>query len=252
MDNIMATLQEYYGYMYSIYGNSLMGVFLYGSQNYGIQTSNSDIDAKAIIIPSLINIAALKKPISKEYHYNDAHIEVKDIRLMIEMFYKQNMNFLEILFTDYYLINPEYKTDWETILSYRDKLAYFDERQTFISASHQALHTIRQDRLTGKQIANAWRMSDFLEKYQRRFDYKECMEVSSWKKREILDYKKTDIIFSKNEEIVQSLDDSFDWFIYYANKNKDLLNSRMDLSIKDEMNLIKKNLILKYETLLNK
>jgi len=92
---------------------SILGVFLYGSQNYNFSWEGSDIDAKAIYIPTMKEIALLKQPISKEYHMsNGAHVEVKDIRLMWQMWKKQNMNFVEVLFTDYYLIHKWYTDKW--------------------------------------------------------------------------------------------------------------------------------------------
>ena len=39
---------------YGIPEERIIGVFLYGSQNYGFATEESDIDSKAIIIPSVL------------------------------------------------------------------------------------------------------------------------------------------------------------------------------------------------------
>lgn len=33
-------------------GYVVFGVFVYGSQNYGLETENSDIDVKALIVPN--------------------------------------------------------------------------------------------------------------------------------------------------------------------------------------------------------
>ena len=39
---------------------------------------------------------------------NNEHIDVKDIRLMFDNFKKQNINFLEILFTKFGIVNEKY------------------------------------------------------------------------------------------------------------------------------------------------
>lgn len=109
-----------YEYAKGIYGEQILGVFLYGSQNYGIATEESDVDVKAIYIPTLREVAANNPLISEELKISDEHIEVKDIRLMSQMWKKGSINFLEILFTDYFVINPLYCEDWEKVLRIRN------------------------------------------------------------------------------------------------------------------------------------
>ena len=83
MENKWLTrVKEHYNYVCEKYGkDNVLGVFLYGSQNYGLATEESDVDTKAILIPILWDIAANKQPVSKELHMeNGEHIEVKDIQ----------------------------------------------------------------------------------------------------------------------------------------------------------------------------
>ena len=77
-------------------------IALYGSQNYNLQTENSDLDFKAIIIPTLEDLVNQNKPTSKVYMYDWGQIEVKDIRNYIESAVKVNVNFIELLNTEYY------------------------------------------------------------------------------------------------------------------------------------------------------
>ena len=86
---------------------------LQGSQNYGLDVYDkdykSDVDTKAIILPSFEDIVYNRQPVSKTIVLdNNEHIDVKDIRVMFENFKKQNVNFLEILFTEFYILNEEY------------------------------------------------------------------------------------------------------------------------------------------------
>ena len=88
----------------------IVGVWLQGSQNYGLDLPTSDVDTKLIVVPTFKDIALNRKPVSTTHvRANDEHIDFKDIRLYIETFKKQNLNFLEILFTDYFIINPFYE-----------------------------------------------------------------------------------------------------------------------------------------------
>lgn len=89
-------------------------VALYGSQNYGIDTHSSDFDWKAIVVPSLDELISQSKPTSKVYEYQGGQIEVKDIRNYIESAVKVNVNFIELLNTEYY-----YSTDMRNALALR-------------------------------------------------------------------------------------------------------------------------------------
>ena len=89
--------------------NNVVYVALQGSQNYGLAYENSDVDTKAIVMPSFNDIVLNSK--AKSYTHvrnNNEHIDFKDIRLMFECWKKQNINFVEILFSDYFAVNPEY------------------------------------------------------------------------------------------------------------------------------------------------
>ena len=74
----------------------ILGIFLYGSQNYGFATENSDIDSRVIIIPSFEDFCLKKEWVSKTINMeNGEKVDIKDIRLFRENLLKQNINFME-------------------------------------------------------------------------------------------------------------------------------------------------------------
>ena len=86
-----------------------VGIFLQGSQNYKLDYEGSDVDSKLIVLPSFEDFVLNRKPYSYTHIMeNDEHVDVKDIRLMFDCFRKQNINFVEILFTKYRILNPKY------------------------------------------------------------------------------------------------------------------------------------------------
>lgn len=54
---------------------------------------------------------------------DNSHIDLKDIRLMFETFEKQNINFIEILFTEYKIINPKYQEIANELFDIADDIA---------------------------------------------------------------------------------------------------------------------------------
>lgn len=193
--------------------DQLLGVFLYGSQNYGISTENSDVDTKAILIPSIEDLC-LKKPVSREIKFdNEEHCEIKDIREMIKMFKKQNINFIEILYTDYCLINPKYNRIWrEYFINKREYISHISKRQTVMSICGQAIHTLNQNKTDGKKYANGLRLYHFLISYLSDSSYKYCINIELQEKglsEKLIAYKQNKICV--DEEDTNKLIKKFLW-----------------------------------------
>ena len=96
-DFINTRLKEHYESIKDKYDVAYLGV--QGSQNYELDIYDddykSDIDTKAIVLPSFEDIVYNKQPVSKTLVLdNNEHIDVKDIRVMFENFKKQNINFI--------------------------------------------------------------------------------------------------------------------------------------------------------------
>lgn len=88
-------------------GHKVFYVAVYGSQNYNLDTENSDVDYKAIIIPRLDEIIENSKPFSSVYEFKWGQIDTKDIRSYIDSAVKCNINFIEILNTPYFIGSEE-------------------------------------------------------------------------------------------------------------------------------------------------
>lgn len=88
---------------------SVFGVFLYGSQNYGLDTAGSDIDSYAIVFPTAEMIAYDKKQDSKEVELEGGKLVYMDIRNFFNLLLKGNPNALEIMESEYFLLNADYE-----------------------------------------------------------------------------------------------------------------------------------------------
>ena len=85
-----------------------------GSYNYNLdiftEDYKSDVDTIAVVLPSFKDFVDNKNYISETLVLdNNEHIDVKDIRLITELFKKQNIKYLEILHTEFRILNPKYK-----------------------------------------------------------------------------------------------------------------------------------------------
>ena len=160
MTDVMARVAKHYETAIRHYGEgAVLGVFLYGSWNYNTNTPDSDVDTKCILVPNLYSLA-IKPYEVKHLHIDDEVCECMTIMHMVANWKKQNINFVEIMFTDYCVINPLYRELWEELfpLADREKVAHYDLRQAIHSMVHQAIHTLKQDPNDPKKIMNGARI----------------------------------------------------------------------------------------------
>lgn len=190
---IMERLQEHYNEACSLIPEDrIVGVFLQGSQNYGLDIPGSDVDSKCIILPTLEDICFNKKAISTTHvRENDEHIDLKDIRLMFQTFRKQNMNFIEILFTEYKIINPLYEDFWNELIAQNEMIAQYNPHKavsTMKGIASEKFHALEHrypsrieviDKFGGydpKQLHHLLRIEEFLERYINGEAYAECLK----------------------------------------------------------------------------
>lgn len=107
-------------------GHKVAFICLYGSQNYGLDLNNevyqSDVDMKAIIVPSLDDLINNSKPISTTINTEWGQCDLKDIRNYFETLLKANPAYIETLFTDYFVIDHGFKEEFNLIHSMREDL----------------------------------------------------------------------------------------------------------------------------------
>lgn len=179
MTDVMARVNKHYARAVEHYGaEAVLGVFLYGSWNYNTNTPDSDVDTKCILIPNLYSLA-IKPYEVKHLHIDDEVCECMSIMHMVANWKKQNINFVEIMFTDYCIVNPLYEEVWNVFFNKdnREFVARYDMRQAIHSMVHQAIHTIKQDPTCPKKIMNGARIANTLDNLldNSKMPYRDCI-----------------------------------------------------------------------------
>lgn len=186
----------------------IVGLFLQGSQNYGLELPTSDVDTKLIVVPTFKDIALNRKPVSTtHFRANMEHIDFKDIRLYIETFRKQNVNFLEILFTDYFAVNPLYFDEWARLVQSREDIAHMNPyravkamkgvaMEKFHAMEHPyptKLDIINKYGYDGKQTHHLIRIDDFITRFIAGEPYVDCLKPTKGLIDELQAYKRQEI-----------------------------------------------------------
>lgn len=203
-EKIMARVEEHYKYLESL-GYEVVCTCLQGSQNYGLDEYSedycSDIDTKSIVLPKLKDFIMALPPVSKvEVMDNDEHAEVKDIRVMFEMFRKMNVSYIELLYSKYVYINPKWVDYIYNLFLYRDEIASFNRNQFIKCIYGMALekqkalchpYPATMDKIEkfgydGKQLSHCRRLLNFLGKYLDGWPLAACYSVDEEPERTIL------------------------------------------------------------------
>lgn len=182
-ERIMARVQNHLSYAFDEGYKNWVFIALAGSQNYGTDTSKSDVDTKLFIYPSLEELALLEEPVSRTLVLPDGeHCDVKDIRLLPALLRKQNVNSLEVLFTDFYIVNPRFLPYFERLTSKREEIARYNTKKALESMYRQmSAHWVKisgsdDENVINKSAVFIFRGQDFIEKYTQCARFRRCIE----------------------------------------------------------------------------
>lgn len=214
-------IKEHYDYIKNKYDVVYLG--LQGSQNYELDVYEkdykSDIDTKAIILPSFEDFVYNRQPVSRTVVLdNNEHIDVKDIRTMFDTFKKQNVNFIEILFTKYKIINEKYKDLIQILLNNKEEIARLNKNQALRCMAGMSMEKLKAlqhpyptilDKIIKygydpKQLHHILRMNDFIKKYAAGIRYEDCLIPDN--KEYLIEVKKGVLNEKEAVELAQKID----------------------------------------------
>ena len=195
--DVYERLKEHYNEAQKL-GYEVIGCFLQGSYNYeknfgDITDDKSDVDSKCLVLPSFKDFCLGRKPVSFTHEMeNGEHLDIKDFRLYLNMFKKQNINAVEILFTCYYVWNPKYIDVCYRMFSNRERIARYDvkaalncmvgmafEKQKALCHPYPStVETIQKYGFSGKQLSHTYRLNEFMDKYITDESYEKCLKTN--------------------------------------------------------------------------
>ena len=231
-NNVSIGLNWWKNALFKRYGKDhILNIALYGSQNYGIDTELSDVDVKAIYIPSLKEAIVNQNWLSKEITNEEGeHCEIKDIREMFKMYKKQNLNFLETLYTEHRWDNPDYQDINNILKTNKENIANYNPQAIIKTTCGRALNSIYQFEKkpqNKKKLAEILYLYLFICKYEEKRDYKTCFYVN--KNETIFNLPAKEVLISlKKQKDVINVDISFleKFFREIFNESKFSINKR--------------------------
>ena len=100
MEKNIIDILNHYKKILELQGYTVLYVALYGSQNYNVDDGQSDIDAKAIVLPTLSQIIH-RQPVSAVIETEFGAIDYKDIITFNDVVRKGNFSYIEAVQSQY-------------------------------------------------------------------------------------------------------------------------------------------------------
>lgn len=238
-----------------------------GSQNYNLDLYTdeykSDVDTIAVVLPSFSDFVNNDKLISETIILdNNEHIDVKDIRLLFELFKKQNIKYLEILFTQYKIINKNYRKIIDRLLKEKENIAHYDidrlirttfgmqqEKYKALEHPYEGLKDkIEKYGYDGKQLHHIIRLALFLQEYCITNSFEEALNSNNYS------YEGYDLLLSAktNSFLLESARDLSKKYLEKLSGVRNLyegnLKYSLTINVDDFLNEIKSDIFNKYFT----
>lgn len=198
-----------------------------GSYNYNMDTPQSDIDSKLLVIPSLEQLVSGK---SLNYLHcmsdNGEHVEVKDIRHYFATMLKQNINFVETLYAQVWIVNPVYMRLFHYLFEMRDVISgcnpiatihciqgtAYQKYEQMLQSSPARAADIENYGFDRKSLHHLVRCVFFGEYYMEGTSYQECLQNNDVPniRRMIMNLKTTTVL--NREQAINIAEDMLNGF----------------------------------------
>lgn len=240
-------------------GYSVAYVALYGSQNYGMEIHTedyqSDVDMKAVVVPTLHDLISNSKPISTVVDTEWGQCDIKDIRSYFQTLLKANPAYIETLFTKYYIVDSRFKEDFYEIHELKEELVHalraqmiramygmMCEKEKAMCHPYPTIaHRIEQFGFDGKQVSHIIRLYTMMKDYYiNRHFMSDCFTPTT-RIQEMLDAKTNIMRFEDAKILVKE-------FMKKGKQLKeavlnDIDESKIDYSVKERFLQLSQSII---------
>ncbi len=187
--------------------NQIVYIALEGSQNYKLDTNTSDVDTKLILLPNIYDIIWNHKPVSTTHiRENGEHTSYTDLRNFFQSLRKQNVNFIETLYSPWIIVNKLYIDEISYLLKNKDLISHYnrvkavktiggiatDRYKAMYNTNSARANIIEKYGYDGKSASHLLRLYWFLINYIDEKPYEECIVPN--------EMYKNDILFLKNNK----------------------------------------------------
>lgn len=212
-EEIFKTLSKYKRTL-EVKGFNVIYIGLYGSQNYNVDDELSDIDAKAIILPSLHDII-FRTVTSKTIECENGTIDVKDLITFYDVIKKGNFSYIECIDTKYSIgdkyvkeLFKQFRPNFKSIIG-----AMYEKRKALTHQYPSKVEEFKKFGCDPKQFHHIVRLYDLLSYNIENNDTKSYLTYSKEHRDYMISLKR-----SMNGKDIKDLEQDSDILISSAHK----------------------------------
>lgn len=198
-------------------GHIVVGAFLYGPQNYTFTLKEKDthrVHSKVLVIPSITNLLDRSTYEIQEFDEGEDTIEIIDVNTLLNAWKNGNLQMMEILYTDYTSINPQYASIIYDLKKLNTRISTMNPNgfiTTCKNIAQAALSEIdlpistEKDRIRiGESLYEAYRINSILQDFvEKGHTFQQALyEVPDWLKG-LRELKNADGTPMEDEEILR-------------------------------------------------
>ena len=179
---------------------------LVGSHNYNLNDENSDKDYKVFVLPTFEDLYN-REMYANQIIGEEEDLDIHDIRKLPNLFYKSNINFIEVLYSNEIIIGEEMNRTQEILIKKifekRDEIVRMNLPHLFNAGMHLnkikllrkgtegTQHLVDKFGYDTKQAQHAYRVLNFIERFSETelSDFKQAITYFGEDKKFMLDIK---------------------------------------------------------------
>ena len=195
----------------------IVGTFLYGSQNYGLDTEDSDVDTVTLVMPTARSLYSDQERPKEIILSNGEHCVTRDIRLFFRGLLKNSFNDVELLFSRYNIVSSKYTILWNKLLEHREEIGRVNEKNFVYSVLGMAYNNHKKIYQEKNTKNDQYNQKGYNAKARMRFLY-EYLVITKYMEG----YKVADVFYQSEEARKQLIK------IKEGVKNKDFSKERLE------------------------
>lgn len=219
--NVIEKVEQHHNLVQARYPNyTVIFTSLYGSQNYGLDNKNSDIDTCTFILPPFLDFIRGVPAVNNEFDTEDGKCVVKDIRLAFNLLRKPSPNSIEWFLSDYQHYEPAYASILRKYLDNghnRQMIIHCDYRNMINAIIGTAMGLHGRNMSSGKKYSHIIRLTNLASKYISSIETSRYFLLPKQDREIALLAKTTPPEYSFQENIdagIQEIKNIFQYFRY--------------------------------------
>ena len=178
-NEVMDAVNRHHWYVHDK-GYEVVMTVLIGSNNYDLDTPESDIDTFSFVMPTLDDLSFYREAASGEFEVEDGKCMYKDIRLALNLLKKTSPNSIECFVGKYRVYGLRYRSILEKYLENDDimnKMVHCNYSHMLYAMAGMSHQLTKRNMPAGKRYSHALRLLSMADVFVNSIDHRYLLKL---------------------------------------------------------------------------